>query len=155
MAENKKFGVISIIVSVALGVALLMGIVGLCLDWLTVSMMGLSSSGKIGDIADGEAGYQAVEAFAIIAVLAAAGTLALYVTGKFVDKPALKKVTLALAVLLIVSALLTLILTYVVRPEGSDMIPVSVSYSAAVGCWLLSVFGLLGGVAGVVGAVKG
>lgn len=152
MANNKKFGVVSIVVLAVLGVALIMGIVGLCLDWLTMSYLGMSMSGKIGDIADGEAGYQAAEAFAIIAVIAAAGTAGSYVASKFVDKAALKKLTLALAVLLLVSAILTLILTYVVRP-GIELVS-GVSYAAAVGCWLLSAFGVLGGIAGIVGAVK-
>ncbi len=153
MGSKSKFNVLSIIVLATLGVALLMGIVGLCLDWLTVSVdtgiMGtISNSAKIGDLTEGSEGFQAAEAFAIIAVLSAAGALVSYLVSKFVNVKVLKYVTVALSVLLIVSAIITLILTFTAESmKGAKLIP-------AVGCWLLSVFGILGGAAGIVGAVK-
>lgn len=170
MAENnKKFNVVSIVILAVLGVALVMGIVGLCINWLSMSFQGTSDSIKLAEmVSDNKTykdfagkdlylGIEAVQAFGIITIIAAALTAASFVVSKFVNVKALKFVTIGLAVLLIISALLTLLLTLnsttsiycnELKKAGAKFIP-------AAGCWLASIFGVLGGVAGIVGAVKG
>lgn len=180
MAENnKKFNIISIIVLAVLGVALIMGIVGICIDWLGMSMDGESEMYKLKDLIDKNdlvkkgndileamgqpkaelpfPGAEAAQAFGIITIIAAGLTAVSYVVSKFVDIKALKFVTIGLAALLIVSALIALICTFVcgtsegckeLKDEGVKILP-------AAGAWLLSIFGVIGGAAGVYGAIKG
>ncbi len=175
MASKKKFNIVSIVVLAVLGVALIMGIVGLCIDWLSVSFEGESELAKLKDLIDANKeakdltgilgmeakvpypGIEAAQAFGIIAVISAALTAVSFAVSKFVNVKALKFVTVGLAALLIVSALLTLILTFTcttsdlckaMKEEGVKFIP-------AAGCWLLSVFGIAGGAAGILGGIKG
>lgn len=180
MAENnKKFNIISIIVLAVLGVALIMGIVGICIDWLSASteVMGAKVSGatKLADLVkenkeakdvigeDYYVGIDAVQAFGIIAIIAAALTAVSYLVSKFVNIKALKFVTIGCAVLLIVSALLALILTFTCTTgdimkaeiEEAEAHGVTMKFMPAAGAWLLSIFGVIGGAAGVYGAIKG
>ncbi len=160
MAENKKFNVVSIVILAVLGVALIMGIVGLCIDWLTVSYNSLSDSAKLKDLVEAKEiykGIDAAQAFGIIAVISAALTAVSYAVSKFVNVKALKFVTIGLAALLIVSALLTLILTFTCTTgeEFKAMKEHGYKYIPAAGCWLLSIFGIVGGAAGVYGGIKG
>lgn len=176
MAENnKKFNVVSIIILAVLGVALVMGIVGLCLDWWSMSAEGHSEAAKLKDLIDlnkkskdhgGDAiyaGAEAAQAFGIIAVIAAALTAVSYVVSKFVDIKALKWVTVGCAALLIVGALVALICTFTfgtsealkAMKEAADKAGSKLTYMPAAGCWLLSIFGIVGGAAGVYGGLKG
>lgn len=169
MAEsNKKFNIVSIIVLAVLGVALVMGIVGLCINWMTVSYESFSDSMKLKELidlnkeakevgVDGYKGIEAAQAFGIIAVIAAALTAVSYVVSKFVDIKALKFVTIGLAVVLIVCALLALILTFTstTGEEFKAAKDLGYKYMPAAGAWLLSIFGIVGGAAGIVGAIKG
>ena len=176
MAEsNKKFNIVSIVILALLGVALIMGIVGLCLDWWSMSAEGHSEAAKLKDLIDANkeikdlggkavyAGAEAAQAFGIIAIIAAALTAVSYVVSKFVDIKALKWVTVGCAALLIVSALVALICTFIfgtseylkAMKEAADKAGSKLTYMPAVGCWLLSIFGVVGGAAGVYGGIKG
>ena len=180
MAENnKKFNIVSIIILAVLGVALIMGIVGICIDWLNATTeaagMKMSNATKLADMVkenkeykdfSGESAYlgiEAVQAFGIIAIIAAALTAISYVVSKFVDIKALKFVTIGCAVLLIVSALLALILTFTCTnsdlfkglKEEAENHGGKITYMPAAGAWLLSIFGIVGGAAGVYGGIKG
>ncbi|MCM1546607.1 MAG: hypothetical protein NC033_06200 [Clostridiales bacterium] len=173
--NNKKFNVVSIIILAVLGVALIMGIVGLCIDWLGSTSEALGKTSKDADTlaimikdnnnADGKlySGLGAIQAFAIIAVIAAALTACSYVVSKFVDIKVLKWVTVGCAALLIVSALLALILTFTCTntdaiktlKEIAEAAHGKLTFAPAAGCWLLSIFGIVGGAAGVYGGLKG
>lgn len=175
MAEKKKFNVVSIVILAVLGVALIMGIVGLCIDWWSMSAEGETEAAKLKELIDANkelkdaglspwyAGAEAAQAFGIIAVIAAVATAGSYVASKFVNVKALKWVTIGCAVLLIVSALVALICTFCFgtsdalkkMKEEADRFGSKLSYMPAVGCWLLSIFGIVGGAAGVYGAIKG
>ena len=175
MANNKKFNVVSIVILAVLAVALIMGIVGLCIDWFGATYKGESEMMKLSELIKANAdakkladafhkkaelpypGAEAAQAFGIIAVIAAALTACSYVVSKFVDIKALKYVTIGLAALLIVSAVIALICTFVcgsselckmAKDNGATVAP-------AAGAWLLSIFGILGGAAGVFGGIKG
>lgn len=176
MAENnKKFNVVSIVILAVLAVALIMGIVGLCIDWWGMTAEGETEAAKLADLIDenklakdfgGEViykGAEAAQAFAIIAIIAAGLTLVSYLVSKFVDIKVLKWVTVGCAVLLIVSAVVALICTFLFgtsdtlkkMKEVADAAGAKLSYMPAAGCWLLSIFGIVGGAAGVYGAIKG
>ena len=175
MADKKKFNVVSLVILSVLGVAFIMGIVGLCIDWFGMAYKGESEMYKLKELIDANSeakkladlvhqkakvpfpGAEAAQAFGIIAVIAAALTAGFYVVSKFIDIKAFKFVTIGLAALLIVSALVALICTFVcgtsesckkLQEEGVKILP-------AAGAWLLSVFGILGGAAGVYGGLKG
>lgn len=175
MADKKKFNVVSIVILAVLGVALIMGIVGICIDWL-------SATTKIGSVSSTDAtklaelvkdnkdaggdlykAIGAVQAFAIIAVIAAALTLVSYLVSKFVDIKALKFVTIGCAAVLILCSLLALILTFVTGTsevfdylkKAAEAAKGKFTVMPAAGCWLLSIFGILGGAAGVYGGLKG
>lgn len=176
MAENnKKFNVVSIVILAVLAVALIMGIVGLCIDWANIA----DESFKLKDMLDTNdlvkkaneileamgqetadlpfPGIEAAQAFGIIAVIAAGLTAVSYVISKFVNVKALKFVTLGLAVLLIVSAIVTLICAFVsINTEDFKAAKdAGEKVALAAGPWLLSIFGIVGGAAGVYGAIKG
>lgn len=176
MAENnKKFNVVSIVILAVLAVALIMGIVGLCIDWWGMSAEGESEAAKLSQLISENkdfkdfsgkamyAGVEAAQAFGIIAIIAAALTAVSYVVSKFVDVKVLKWVTLGCAVLLIVSALVALICTFCFGTsdylkaikDAADAAGSKLTYMPAAGCWLLSIFGIVGGAAGVYGAIKG
>lgn len=175
MADKKKFNVVSIIILAVLGVALIMGIVGLCIDWWSMSAEGETEAFKLAEMIkdnkdykdftgkDMYAGIGAVQAFGIIAVIASALTAVSYVVSKFVDIKALKFVTIGCAAVLILSALLALILTFTcstsdflkAMKDEAEKFGASIKYLPAAGCWLLSIFGILGGAAGVYGGLKG
>ncbi|MCM1546706.1 MAG: hypothetical protein NC033_06715 [Clostridiales bacterium] len=176
MAENnKKFSIVSIVILAVLGVALIMGIVGLCIDWLGMSYKGDSEMIKLKELIDANKdakafanlmnqkakvpypGAEAAQAFGIIAVISAALCACSYVVSKFVDIKALKWVTVGCAALLALSALIALICTFVcgtseyckkIKDMGAKILP-------AAGCWLLSIFGIVGGAAGIYGGLKG
>lgn len=169
--NNKKFNVVSIVILAVLAVALIMGIVGLCIDWWSMSAEGETEAAKLADLIDANkevgksvyAGAEAAQAFGIIAIIAAAVTAVSYVVSKFVDVKALKWVTLGCAVLLIVSALVALICTFCfgtsdelkAMKDMAEAMGSKITYMPAAGCWLLSIFGIVGGAAGVYGALKG
>lgn len=161
MANNKKFNVVSIVILAVLAVALIMGIVGICIDWMTctveVSNHSSSEGAKLADCVEAELkNIGVVNAFAILTIVMAALTAVCYLVGKFVNVKALKWVTLGLAVALIVCALLALVLTFTTASaESSEVMGMKSTFAPAAGCWLLSVFGILGGAAGVYGAIKG
>lgn len=170
MGKTKKLDVISIVIMAVLGLALVMTIVGICINWLGLTtekvfgngtnteMWKLSKLIKDNNDADKElySGIDAVNAFAIISVILSALTLISFIASKFLDVKALKFVVIALSALLIVFALITLILTFtctntdvceIVKKAGGK-------YAPAAGAWLLTIFGIMGGAAGVVGALK-
>ena len=175
MANNKKFNVVSIVLLAVLAVALIMGIVGLCIDWLSVTTeiasvketeaMKLAEMVKDNKDAGGDLykAIGAVQAFAIISVIAAALTLISYLVSKFVDLKVLKFVTIACAAVLILCALLALILTFVTgnseifdyAKKAAEAMKGKFTVMPAAGCWLLSIFGIVGGAAGVYGGLEG
>ncbi|MDE7256826.1 MAG: hypothetical protein K2N50_02575 [Clostridia bacterium] len=169
MANNKKFNVVSIVILAVLAVALIMGIVGICIDWMTMSMdvfgAKVSESTKLADMVkenkdlggDLYKAIDAVQAFGIITIILAALTAVAYLVNKLVDIKILKLVIIVLGAALAVCALLTLILTFVsttseackaAKDAGAKFMP-------AAGAWLLSIFGIVGGAAGVYGGLKG
>ena len=87
----------------------------------------------------------------------AALTAVAYLVNKLVDIKILKLVIIVLGAALAVCALITLILTFVsttseackaAKDAGAKFMP-------AAGAWLLSIFGIVGGAAGVYGGLKG
>ena len=170
MAKSKKFDVISIVVMAVLALAVIMAVVGICINWLGLTSenawTGNKSTdySKLADLIKGNnklgskifTGLEAIMAFGIITIIFSAVTGGVYVLSKFLDIKVLKYVIIALSVLVIVSALLSLILTFTcTNTEAGKLIKeMGGKYAPAAGAWLLAIFGIAGGAAGVVGAVK-
>lgn len=164
--NNKKFNVLSIIVIVTLGLSVIMGIVGICIAWLSAKMptgsvitdtlKELIDSNKIIEIYKN---LEAIEAFAILTIIFSAFALASYIVSKLVNIKILNKVlsyvTPCLSALVIVSALLSIILT--VTCTSTDVCIAAkdegMKFSPAAGAWLLTVFGVIGGIMGIIGTL--
>ena len=170
--KKKKFNILSIVVLVALGIALIMGIVGMCINWLSMETTLLvgnthvttKGTGTLKDLLNTNKAYngqyfnglEAIEAFGIIAIIMAAFTAASIVVSKFVNIKALKYVTVGMSLLLIVSALLVLILTF--NCTNTDICKeiknsLDGEFAPAEGVWLLAVFGVVGGALGLIAAL--
>lgn len=162
--DKKKFNLLSIVALVSLGLALIMGIVGVCINWLNMTISGVSESSNLSDLLDLNKlagnllfnGLDAILAFAIIAIIAAAGAAVLFVLSRIFSAKPLKYIAGALSGLLIISAVLVLFLTFICTntdvcknlKETQDA-----KYIPDVGAWLLSIFGIIGGVLGAIGAL--
>ena len=170
MGKSKKLDIITIVVMAVLAVALIMTIVGVCIDWLSLTTEKLIGSGnntdawKLSELIEMNnktdkklySGIDAVNALAIITVILSGLTLISFVASKFLDVKVLKFVVIGLSALLIVFALITLILTFTcTNTDACEAIKkAGGKYAPAAGAWLLSIFGIVGGAAGVVGALK-
>lgn len=160
--NKKKFNVLSIVVLAALGLAFIMGIVGICIAWLSAKMPGTSAVTDTlkelldtNKVVDAYKGLEAIEAFAILAIISSALTAVSFVISKFINIKPLKYVTAGLAALLTLSALLAIILTatctnttYFQKAKAANA-----SFVPAAGAWLLSIFGIIGGVLGLIGSL--
>lgn len=170
MGKSKsKFDVLSLVIIGVMALALIMAIVGVCISWLSVSaknVMGktttefatLAKMVEANDKVDKAlySSLDAIYAFAILTVILSALDLTLYILSKFLKVKALKFVVAALSALLVVFALLSIILTFTCY--NTDLCKVTInlggSFAPAAGAWLLAVFGVLGGAAGIAGALK-
>lgn len=166
MAKKKNFDLVSIIVCGVLFVATVLAIVGICIAWLqvtsssTLTSTSSTSTSTLKELLDSGydiTGLGANTAFAIMTVVFTGLTLVAYVVSKFVDVKILSYVILALGILAVISAVVTLITSFTVANsfgsvDWGDI--AKVTTTPAAGPWLLSIFGLVGGAAGAFGAVK-
>ncbi|MCD8040384.1 MAG: hypothetical protein LUF82_02585 [Clostridia bacterium] len=155
---KNKLTLANIIVCAVLLVMAVLTIVGVCVNYISLSITLLGSTATDGyalgnEMLTGADGYGAMAAFAYITMALAILTLILYVVYKLFDIKVLKLVTLGAAALLVICAVVALILAFTFGGgEGSDW--ASYSVTPAVGAWLLFVGGILGGITGVTGALK-
>lgn len=166
MATKKKIDVLSIVICAVLLVATVVSIVGVCIAWIssTGSVTGTSyPSETISDLleasdalvsAGGNAisGLNANAAFAIMAVIFCGLTLVGYLLSKLFDIKVMKFIVLALAILAIVCAVVTLITAYTVA--GDEVYYLGRDAKPAAGVWLVTIFGVIGGCAGAFAAIK-
>jgi hypothetical protein len=169
MAESKKFDVKSIVIIGVIVVALVLTIVGICVNWISATYLGQTEAGKLSKWVDANSDYKkylntepysginAVNAFAILSIVFAALTAIAYVATKFVDNKIVKYVALGVSALLVVFALLALILTFttISNSDGFKSITnAGGTVKTAAGPWLTAVGGVIGGAAGIYGAIK-
>ena len=168
MAKNKKLDLITLILFGVLAVCVIMVIVGVCIDWTstTTTLLGKDSVDKStlanwseanGKAKDGIDGYGAMAAFAYITLVLVILSAIAYVVSKFVDISVLKWVVVGLAALTVICAIVSIITTYTfcgnfTNTEGGQL--ASAKTAPAAGAWLAAIFGIVGGAAGAVGALK-
>lgn len=162
--SKKKFNTLSIIVLVTLALALIMGIVGVCIGWLTIKLPDDSTTYNLTQLFDLNRvnnyqffkGLNAAAAFAIIAVIMAFGATVLFVLCRLLNVKALKYVAAVSSATLLVSAILALFFTII--STNTDMCKImkeaqDAEFIPAEGAWLLSILGIVGGVLGIIGAI--
>ena len=161
MAKSKrKFDVVGLVVFCALLVSLALVITGVCIAWTTVKAgsgsLTLSSSSTLGNWleAQGEGEIEGLNlnaAFAYLTLAFAAVTFILFVLTRFLKLKIVRLLTGVSAILLVVCAIVTLITAYTFCNTQSVAVA---SVSPAAGVWLVFVFGLIGGGAGLIGVRK-
>jgi len=178
MANKKKISVVSLIVAAVLAVAFILTIVGICIVWLkttTTTTLGNSTSETttnytLSDLlssnsdakangADGIKGLGANTAFAIMTVVFCGLSLIGYIVNKFLNNNIVKWVVVALSALTVICAIVAFITAFTVAGNlangGFDLVvKADAKTSPSAGAWLMFIFGLVGGGAGVFGALK-
>lgn len=168
MAKNKKLDLLTLILFGVLAVSVIMVIVGVCIDWTssTVTLLGKDTvdTQTLANWAESNSkakkgidGYGAMAAFAYITLVLVLLTAIAYVVSKFVDISVMKWVVVGLAALTVISAIVVLITTYtfcgnLTDTDGGQW--ASAKTAPAAGAWLAAIFGIVGGAAGVFGALK-
>ena len=172
MTKSKKIDIIGLVILGVLVISVILTIVGVCIDWTTSTTTVVGQKGvtnttlakwaennsnmiEIND--NGYEGYGAMAAFAYITLALTILTTLVFVVSKFVDVKVLKWVLVGVAALTVVSAIVMIATTYgfcgnlTNEKYGSWA---SAKTAPAAGPWLLFVFSLLCGGAGVAGALK-
>lgn len=172
MAKKSKMSVFGIVIAAVLLVTFALTVVGLCIDWTatTVEVAGTSKTTTTSfpqwletqatakdKGGEGNAKFASNAAFAIITTILCGLTLLAYGAKIFTKSKIASLVTLALSVLLIVCAIVTISTAYAFAADlGSASIGdfAKGGTAPAAGAWLVTIFGVVGGVCGVVGAIK-
>ncbi|MDE7300862.1 MAG: hypothetical protein K2N47_01700 [Clostridia bacterium] len=157
--KSKKIDIISIVIFAVLIVALAMTIVGICIDWTTSEIFNVKGSSTLSELlesqkklvdmgADPNTTFNTNAAFSIMTIIFTGLTTIAFAAKLFVKNKMVKFVTLILAALSIVCAVVAISTIY------SYLSDLKTGISVGAGPWLLFAFGVLGGAAGVVGALK-
>lgn len=157
--KSKKIDIISVVIFAVLLVALAMTIVGICIDWTTSEIFSIKGSSTLSELlesqkklvdlgADPNSAFNTNVAFSIMTVIFTGFTAIAFAAKLFVKNKIVKLVTLICAALTIVSAVIAISTVY------SYLSDINTGISVGAGPWLLFVFGVLGGAAGAVGALK-
>ncbi len=163
MAKKKsnKLNAVALAAAAIALVGLVLTIVGLCTDWVTVSvdtfLGGGSTSFTLGDLGGDYAadGYDAMNSLAIITVVVSALAFVLAAATMIAKKGALKLLTVILSAAAIVCAVVAVICTYTYCGDGLDLGDlVSGGAAPAAGAWLLTVGGVICGLGGAYAALK-
>jgi hypothetical protein len=156
MAGGKKIDLVKAVAFGALVVSLVLIIVGICLDWVVYETSNaltgkITSKYALGSeyITDFD-GYGAMAAFAYITLALAAVAVVLVVVNYFLKNKIVNFCILGVSALIVVSGIVCLALTY----SFSAKIFLEIGYVPAAGPWLVFVFAVIGGAAGVVGSLK-
>ena len=158
--SKKKIDVVGLVAFCALLVSLALVVTGICIAWTTVKAgsgsLTLSSSSTLGNWLDaqGEGEFDGLNlnaAFAYLTLAFAAVTFILFVLTRFLKLKIVRLLTGVSAILLVVCAIVTLITAYTFCKTQSVAVA---SVSPAAGVWLVFVFGLIGGGAGLIGVRK-
>jgi len=172
MAKKSKMSLFGIIIAAVLLVTFALTVVGLCIDWTatTVEIAGKSSTTTTtfpkwleaqatakDNGAEGNKKFETNAAFAIITAILGGLTLISYGAKILTKSKIANLLTLALSALLIVSAVVTISTAYAFT---GDMGSASIGDFAkggtvpAAGAWLVTIFGAVGGVCGLLGALR-
>lgn len=171
MAKSKKIDWVAFVVFGLLVLSIVMAIVGVCIAWTSSTVTSVigkteATTSTLGDWAKlhenaskvtdgGLEGFAAMQAFAYITLALTAVTTVLFVVSKFINVKFFKFLVMASAALLIISAIvcISLCFNFCGKYEVDATIAATEVVPAA-GAWLLTVFSVLGGVSGFIGAVK-
>lgn len=172
--SKKKIDVFSIVIFSVLALSIVMAVVGICIAWTatTVKVADLlggaskTTTSKLSEIAEANSklvnagsdpmeGYGVMSAFAYITLALSVVTTLVFVISKFAKVKVLKWVLIAVAALTVVSAIVAIATTYSFCGKyAADFIVGDAKTVPAAGAWLLAIFGIVGGAAGVAGALK-
>ena len=158
--SKKKIDVVGLVAFCALLVSLALVVTGVCIAWTTVKAgsgsLTLSSSSTLGNWleAQGEGEIEGLNlnaAFAYLTLAFAAVTLVLFSLTRFLKFKIVRLLTGVSALILAVCAIVTLITAFTFCGGLENGIG---TFSPAAGVWLVFVFGLIGGGAGLIGVRK-
>jgi uncharacterized ferredoxin-like protein len=162
MAGKKKLDVVKLAILAVIVVSLILVIVGICIDWVSRSSTILNNTSSVGYALSDENlanvdSYGAMAAFAYITLALAIVCVLAYAASVVLNNKIVNYVTLAAGALLVVAAVVSLILSYTFCSNLLNVNWGSVATSSAApaaGAWLVTVFGVVGGAATVVGGLK-
>ncbi len=161
MSKNKKIDLFGFIVFGVLLLSIVMAIVGICIDWTAgkiESIIGNSESISftLSELAKNDTdSFTVMQTFAYITLALTGAATITFVVSKFLNLGFFKFIVVVVCVLLIVSAIITIATTFSFCGNykidgglvGTKCVP-------AAGAWLLTIFSVIGGLAGIVGALK-
>ena len=163
MEKTKKFDIESIIILSILAVSLIMGIVGICIPWVleTVKVSETAKRQVINTVTIddyfkkelmGTSGFWTMFSLAIATISANAVVIGIYILSRFIKTEKfipLWSACILLSCVLIICSVLALCFTQFHIKEVYSSDAVGYLGLAGAGAWLLSVFGVIGGIAGV------
>lgn len=169
MAKKKSDGKVGFIAILVVLVMLVLAIVGVCIDWISVSaelgnqQLG-EGGGPLSDLFDvygefdGEVGgaFKAMASFAILTVILAAATAVLAGICKVLGWKLFRFILVVVAIVCVVCGVVSIITSF----TFCDKISLDaggfggIKYSPAAGAWLTAIGGVLAGLVGVFAAVK-
>jgi hypothetical protein len=163
MAGKKKLDVVKLAILAVVVVCLVLVIVGVCITWVTrtssATLLGTSKTNYLlGDEYLAKAdNYGTMVAFAYVTLGLAIVCALVCAASVLLNNKIVNYAALAVGILLIVSAVVSIILSYTFC---SGLLNISIGNDAssaaapAAGAWLVAVFGFVGGAATVVGSLK-
>ncbi len=168
--KSVEFSLIDIIILGVLLVGAVLTIVGVCIDYQTSLTTGLLTGENLAEgvyklnaeqWAEFEIqGYGAMATFAYLTLGFACASLVGFVVRKFIDNKIIKLCALGVSLATVVLAVVAMILAFTFAGEGIKLnfggwnVGSITKFTPAVGAWLLSIGGAIGGLAGAIGAIK-
>jgi hypothetical protein len=167
MSEQKKINIFNLIILFVVFASLILTIVGICINWITVSFT-VISIGDNGLFTTSNSTYTlanttnfngsgAMVAFAYITLALCVLTAVVYTLNFFLENDKLKYICLSVSALLIISAIVCIALSYSFSNSLSNYIIDGNNIKAtslAAGPWLVTIFSLLGAIASILGSLK-
>ncbi len=155
---KNKLTLADIIVCAVLLVMAVLTIVGVCVNYIGLSITLLGNTATDGyalgnDMLTGGDGYGVMAAFAYITMALSIVTLLAYIVYKVMSKKILRTVLLATSALLVICAIVAIITAFTFG-GGESGVLASYSVTPAVGAWLLAIGGILSGITGAISAIK-
>lgn len=178
MAKKKssKFNLIALVAFGLIVVSAIVTIVGFTVDWTSTTSEAVivgsntvkyklsdlaEAYKKLGDHApDAMKGFSAMKAFAVITLIAVLASAACYIVSSILSLKLFKLITALVGIATVVCAVVLIITTfsfcgnYQADFSLGNISVVSSKTSPAVGPWLMTVFGVIGGLATAGGAMK-
>ncbi len=162
MAKKKsRFGIVALVAFAVIVVATILVVVGYTLDWIkSTTLTAIETKIKLSDLVKNNSNpsdaLAAMNAFAIITLIASLASAGCYVVSTVLGIKLFKLITALVGVVTLICAVVLIITTFSYCSKGNFSLgSLSINEATpAVGPWLMTIGGVICGAATAVGAMK-